>query len=282
MDVNIGKLESDYGSGYLFRGGYGSDQYTGSWNTGLKRFGISVTNETFNFFSGNTKMGGPAPAGVTSYPAAKLHIVTGNSTNGGGFDKVAIRIEDGTGENNSWSIYKRSDNNNLILATGGYSGTYPNQAVTTKGTFAFATGIYTTSSDRRLKKNISLLPDILDNVLLLKPSFYHFNEQKNDDPPNVGFIAQEVNEVMPYLVSYDNVNDLYSLAYSNFSVIAIKAIQEQQSIIIRQGEEIEKLKRRIAENQKEFLKAFQELSSELEAIRKSQTKPADSKVESNN
>jgi hypothetical protein len=59
-------------------------------------------------------------------------------------------------------------------------------------------------------------------------------------------IAQDVNEIFPELVNYDPVDDLFTLSYSEFGVIAIKAIQEQQKLIEDQSKQIAQLENKLA------------------------------------
>jgi hypothetical protein len=103
------------------------------------------------------------------------------------------------------------------------------------GRFDNLTGAYISPSDRRIKKDIKDLPNVLDGILKLHVRSYHFLYNKDTDPISFGFIAQEVKEVFPELVS-NRMNpktreQQYSLNYDNFSVYAIKAIQEQQQQI---------------------------------------------------
>ena len=58
-------------------------------------------------------------------------------------------------------------------------------------------------------------------------------------PASIGFIAQEVEPLFPEFVG--ETNGTKTLAYANFGVIAIKAIQEQQELINAQRQTIEQL-----------------------------------------
>ena len=102
-------------------------------------------------------------------------------------------------------------------------------------------GSYHQSSDRRLKKNISELPGILDKVMKLKPSTYQYTSNDDSSPRSMGFIAQDVEKFFPEMVS--TKGEYKGISYAQFGVIAIKAIQEQQLII-------EDLKREIADLRK--------------------------------
>jgi hypothetical protein len=114
-----------------------------------------------------------------------------------------------------------------------------------KGYFDATTGLYT-NSDRRLKKDIADLPGIMERVMKLKPKKYHYTESQNAEKFSYGFIAQEVNEVFPEFVgSYKDRKsneERFALNYDNFGVIAIKAIQEQQTQINEQQKQIDALK----------------------------------------
>jgi cytoskeletal protein CcmA (bactofilin family) len=86
-----------------------------------------------------------------------------------------------------------------------------------------ATG-YNASSDYRIKKNVVPL-DLTFNVDLLKPVSYYLKDDK-DAHLNIGFIAHEVQEVYPYLVS--GVKDgsfNQSINYNGFIGILTNEIQ---------------------------------------------------------
>ena len=102
-------------------------------------------------------------------------------------------------------------------------------------------GSYTSSSDIRLKETIEDLDPALVNVLKLSPKSYVFRDTP-DVERSIGFIAQEVIELFPALVEGDpNDETMLSMDYSGLSVVAIKAIQEQQLIINKLVQRIEAL-----------------------------------------
>lgn len=156
----------------------------------------------------------------TNVPDANLHI---KHASGGGL------ILENANDNNKWRIYSASGDNNL---------TFYNDANTEVADIDDVTGTYNAISDGRLKKNVQSISSILPLVLQLNPSYYQFNWQQPDDQKQIGFIAQEAYKLFPELVSYDKEKDLYKMNYAGFSVVAIKAIQEQQK-------EIEELKARL-------------------------------------
>lgn len=113
-----------------------------------------------------------------------------------------------------------------------------------------ATGAYTATSDRRLKTNIKPVESILNKVMLLQPTRYEYIKNNPLHRQSLGLIAQDVELVFPEFVyktdmTLDNpnsdINEQYSLDYAGMSVIAIKAIQEQQKIIEALTKRIEEL-----------------------------------------
>ncbi len=47
-------------------------------------------------------------------------------------------------------------------------------------------------------------------------------------------IAQDVQKIYPELISYSADDDIYTMDYTGFGVIGVKAIQEQQKVIENQ------------------------------------------------
>ncbi len=103
------------------------------------------------------------------------------------------------------------------------------------GVFA-QNGTYT-PSDRRLKKDINAVPSVLSKLHLLRPVTYHYNNESSNAPLSMGFIAQDVASAFPELVGTSPVRNgegsTLMVNYGGLSVVAIKAIQEQQEQIDR-------------------------------------------------
>ncbi len=104
---------------------------------------------------------------------------------------------------------------------------------------------FTNPSDRRQKENIRNIPDALGLVLKLTGIKYDlkkefaYNEtsiksanikaklealRKNQ----IGFIAQDVNTVLPEVVTHDDSTDIYAIDYSKVVPVLVEAIKEQQ------------------------------------------------------
>jgi hypothetical protein len=83
------------------------------------------------------------------------------------------------------------------------------------------------SSDQTLKKDIVAVPDeMLEKILSLQPVTYHWNSENPSDPTHIGFIAQQVEQVFPDLVTTDSHTGLKSLNYTGLIPYTVKAVQE--------------------------------------------------------
>jgi hypothetical protein len=160
--------------------------------------------------SGNVIIGGAAPG------PEKLKVIH----NDRGF-----MLENSSG--NNWEFLVQDGSGNLVLFANPFGASVPVGAFATNGTYM--------SSDRRLKKEISGMPSVLDKLNRLEPVSYKFNFQTEKDDLSYGFIAQDVQALFPNLVTTSPARDgkegTLMVNYSGLGVIAIKAVQEQQAQI---------------------------------------------------
>ena len=136
---------------------------------------------------------------------------------------VGIAVGYGTGSSEYRHLYMNSGDGSLYFFN---NTNYANLN---------ASGAWTNASDRRIKKNIVDIKYGLEDVLKIQPRSYQMKEVSGD---HIGLIAQEVEEIIPEVVSGDPEKQL-CLNYGSLVAVAFKAIQEQQVII-------ESLKTRIA------------------------------------
>ena len=99
-------------------------------------------------------------------------------------------------------------------------------------------GTVTASSDVRFKKNIETIQDALEKVLNMRGVTF---ERLETSGTEIGVIAQEVEEVVPEVVTTD-ANGHKSVAYANLTALLIEAVKAQQVQIDELREEINKLK----------------------------------------
>ena len=99
-----------------------------------------------------------------------------------------------------------------------------------RAVYSDATGLLTnTASDFRLKENIEAIPetDMLLKVLQLEPKTFNWKSNGEDD---IGFIAQEVFEVLPQLVVERNDGYL-SVNYDRIPTLLVCCIKQLQDQI---------------------------------------------------
>ncbi len=107
--------------------------------------------------------------------------------------------------------------------------------VWTIGQFAAANVWY--SSDERLKKDINTINSPLSKLLNLRGVTYKYDKQRYPektsmltDDKQLGFIAQEVEKVLPEVVTSDN-DGFKSVSYGNISALIVEGIKEQENHI---------------------------------------------------
>lgn len=187
-------------------------------------------------FNGRVAIGAQNPE---VYPLFIYETVDGNNDNRG----ILLKSNVATGTTFTWELVNLSFNFGF-----NFNGDPKSQ-------ISGNTGSYFTVSDRRVKNNVEELPGVLDKVMHLHPKQYNLNWEKPGAEKTIGLIAQEVKEFFPSLVTmqkrsvknpaYGGITDMHMIDYSGFGVIAIKAIQEQQTIIAAQQRENKELRNKI-------------------------------------
>jgi hypothetical protein len=95
----------------------------------------------------------------------------------------------------------------------------------------YVTGTLTQNSDARLKQRVLNLAYGLPEVLRLRPVSWHWKDRP-ERGPQLGLIAQEVEALLPELVTTDRAAEqTKGLNYIGLLPVIIKAIQEQQLTI---------------------------------------------------
>ncbi len=206
FDTNPGTIVSAFSSGYAAVLGQDST----SKQTGL---GISSGNQKLAAFYANANGG----AVMQSYSGNDVLLAATDNNN---IIKGSLRI---SGNSGNIGIGKDPTSNKLEV----------------DGKVAAKGFLYT--SDRRLKKNIQDIPDVLERVRSLHGIQFQW---KNSSKINLGFIAQDVEKVFPEVVSTSATTGLKSVEYGNLVAPLIEAINLQQTQIYELKKEIELLKAR--------------------------------------
>ena len=164
-------------------------------------------------------------AGTSAWPNGSINLFH----NYGGVDAIGVSHANGAASGST-------------LAAFAYSGAVIG-SITQSGT----TGVsYNTSSDYRLKENVTPITNALSRVSQLKPSRFNFISEA--DKTVDGFLAHEVQEIIPEAISgekdalnEDGTPNYQGIDQSKIVPLLVAAIQEQQTIIEDLKARIEKL-----------------------------------------
>ena len=228
----IFKVTGSYADGYR----HGVE--VANTHTGGLTHSIFSTNNSDGFFSGgkfviaNETMGDvdANTAGMIQMDSSgNVHV----SQNQSGV-RIYLGSQGGAyGVNSSHNM--RASSNLLMMNAGGSSGQFIVECNgSNRGSVTTSTS-FVTSSDERIKKDIVDMDKGLAEILQLKPKKFKYNIGTIDQ---YGFIAQEVEEIVPDLITESvstedgvEITDFKSLSYNGIFSILVKAVQEQQTII---------------------------------------------------
>lgn len=181
----------------------------------------TVIDARKNMIHGNKFLGQGllTPSGTTSGDTCPVYMFYHKGLTAG-VCAIGIGPHDGTGNRTRIGLVRSSDIN---FDTGVYNWD------TSGGASVYAAG-YNSFSDRRLKENIETCPYGLDTILQLEPRIFDIT---NTGERKTGFIAQELNDHIPELVSgqEDDVDQngtpIYmAVQYDMLTAALVKAIQE--------------------------------------------------------
>lgn len=125
---------------------------------------------------------------------------------------------------------------NMTIGTPGN----PLEELTVLGNITANAFIY--SSDKRLKKDVSVIDDPVGKISMLKGVQFRWI---NNDKKSLGLIAQDVEKVFPELVETNEKTGMKAVEYGNLVAPLIEAVKAQQKMIEEQAKEIELLKQRL-------------------------------------
>ncbi|WP_299440108.1 tail fiber domain-containing protein [uncultured Aquimarina sp.] len=119
----------------------------------------------------------------------------------------------------------------------------------------------TCSSDVRWKRNITALPNVIENIKQMRGVSYYwktedFPDQNFTTDRQIGLIAQEVEKVYPELIKTNN-EGFKSMDYMSLTAVLLEAVKAQQA-------QIDELKNKVDEidQLKEMITAMQEQTRE--------------------
>jgi hypothetical protein len=183
----------------------------------------NATSGEFRYYANPAGFGGYATFYSNDSEAMRINssrdVLIGATSSPSAYGKLIVR-----GANQGITIQSSVDNNyRSIYSQSGslyfYNGS--NEGYLSSG------GTWVNASDISIKKDIKEIEYGINEVMALKPKWYKMIE---DDLEQIGFIAQEVEEVLPELVSTSE-RGMKGLSYGQMTAVLVKAMQEQQKQI---------------------------------------------------
>lgn len=266
-----------HGSGILNQGGNGNlfmGYNSGGKNTtGYANLFFGVNTGSFNEGGNNNIFIGNGSGGYNVSGIRNVCIGNGSGTEVLGDGNVMIGYQAGGVEAGSNKLF--IDNSgvstpliwgdftgNRVVINGNATNNISSRTFYVNGAIG-ASGGYFTESDLMLKRDISTIPDALNKVLRMHGVNFYWKDETNREPGmQMGFIAQEVSEVIPEVVS--SKGETLSMQYEPVTALLVEAMKEQQTLIENQKVTIEQIR---SENEK--LRADQqEIIRQIEIIKK--------------
>lgn len=147
----------------------------------------------------------------------------------------------------------------VLVVGNGFSTTFRDNAFTLlkNGNLTIA-GTLTENSDRRLKRDLQPLSDVVSALGRLQPVRYRFREGTNrPEGEHIGLVAQEVEAEFPELVQA-GADGYLSVSYTKFVAVLVQALNEQQAELEAQRTE--------QEAQRDQIEALTERLARLEVL----------------
>lgn len=105
-------------------------------------------------------------------------------------------------------------------------------------------------SDSRFKTNVRPIETPLSKIKLMRGVSFIWNKDVNESTRrDIGFVAQEIERVMPELVFKANASEsaFYQVKYNEIIALCLEAIKEQSTLIDLREQKLEKLELMVKE-----------------------------------
>jgi Chaperone of endosialidase len=256
---------------------------TGNYNTanGLGALGFNTTGsentaDGYSALNGNT-------TGVNN-TANGFEALFKNTTGGNNVATGYYALQNNTGSNNiglgsNAGSSLTTGNDNIDIGNVGVAAEAAAIRIGTKQTKTFIAGIRgvttanakaipvlidstgqlgTTSSSRRLKKEIKAMDKTSEAILALKPVTFQYKSD-NTGTPQFGLIAEEVAQVNPDLVVRDDDGEIYTVRYDAVNAMLLNEF-------LKEHRKVEALQANFAQQQRDFESKLAEQQKQIKAL----------------
>lgn len=216
----------------------GADTDTGIFFPAAGAVAISTDGVESLRVSGNNMA-----VGTSNTSSARMRVDT---TGGGGYGRDSPNLWLSNSNDPSIRLFNTGNSRSATMYVPGGGGGWALTCETntafdlstdTSGNFT-ARGNVTAFSDARLKTDVRNIQNALDTVM--KMQGVHYTRIDNGEK-NIGFIAQELQQCIPEVVSTTLDGNTLGVSYGNLVALLVEAIKEQQ-------QQIESLKNIISSN----------------------------------
>jgi trimeric autotransporter adhesin len=169
--------------------------------------------------------------GIGTAPVGSNTLTVQGDVNIGGITNTRLRVRHVDGKDTTTAGL-----DNLYLNYSSGTDVYVGNPGVSAANLRVATDVYATrmhassylyTSDRRLKENFESISSPLAKVLKLRGLQFDW---KKDGQREIGFIAQDVEKVVPELVETAD-NDLKSVKYGNITALLVEAFKDLKSLV---------------------------------------------------
>jgi hypothetical protein len=235
-----GSDASPAGGGYIVTGSISGANVVVDENEIMARSNGAASNLFLNHNGGNLIINGTNSTAAggnvgirTTNPLVEFHLFHGLGTG----STHGLRIENTGANHEDWTFYSTDADGALELYSNGIF----------RGEFNKNSGVYS-PSDRRLKKDFEKAGNIMDKIMQLDIQKYHFIYDNAGVLKQYGMIAQDVEKIFPEAVhhkTFDDGKEIYTMNYSLFGVLAIKAVQEEHALIEAKDKQLNDLQTQV-------------------------------------
>ena len=218
--------------GYFTRATGNNCTVIGRYNDTIVAAGTEVTSSSPLFIVGNGDGGAGNQSNALVLRKDGNIGIGNNASKGqlsikqrGGGDNEGLRLISNA-NNESWEIRYTSAGGNLR-----FRAFDDNDMLEHTVEIRRSDGAYLQNSDKRLKKNITILDqNHMQNILAIQPITYHWKKDGGEGEKSIGVVAQDLEKLFPQAV-HTNEDGYKMVNYDVLSVLSIQAVKEQQGEI---------------------------------------------------